>query len=502
MRILILIGIVLLVSLVSVISSDEIGTTVGSEFIASSGECGSIPIDACEVTQDTIFEPGTYNLPNGIQVAGSSITLDCNGAVLRGGGGAGISITSEGWHNTIKNCFINNYNTGISISGGGSYSSYNNLTNNVITGTITGISITYSYHNILKDNIINQSSWSGIRIGSVGGTSAGNLLINNTVDSSSSEAGFIINSYYDSLINNTAINNLNKGFVINSFNITLIGNAATNNQIGLYIGDQSGNHFIFNNSIYDNDWNVYSSIPNVFVEYNWWNTFDPSEIESKFNRNDIDYDPYLCAPYPTSAISPCIDSDGDKVVDSIDNCLTIYNPDQTNSDTDSFGNACDSCWYLRNPNQVDSNGDCPTMPYITDPECGDVCSIDYLEIKLPTRGWYMIGSSSLINVSFDDVIVWKGSEVRNFSEAANIWIQDPIIGFDSSGKKYFSAGLLPIDDDHYLRVGYGYWLSTNEDNLRLIIPNAIEGSQSSATFTTEKTTTSIEETKEKKGKKK
>jgi hypothetical protein len=40
---------------------------------------------------------------------------------------------------------------------------------------------------------------------------------------------------------------------------------------------------------------------------------------------------------------PIIDSDGDGVPDSGDNCPMISNTDQTDSDLDSIGNACDSC---------------------------------------------------------------------------------------------------------------------------------------------------------------
>ena len=37
-----------------------------------------------------------------------------------------------------------------------------------------------------------------------------------------------------------------------------------------------------------------------------------------------------------------IDRDGDGVVDSIDNCRNIANPDQADTDGDGFGDACES----------------------------------------------------------------------------------------------------------------------------------------------------------------
>ena len=41
-------------------------------------------------------------------------------------------------------------------------------------------------------------------------------------------------------------------------------------------------------------------------------------------------------------ISQDIDSDG--VFDILDNCSSIYNPDQTDTDGDDIGNACDGAF--------------------------------------------------------------------------------------------------------------------------------------------------------------
>src|ERR1700749_1706333 len=37
------------------------------------------------------------------------------------------------------------------------------------------------------------------------------------------------------------------------------------------------------------------------------------------------------------------DADGDGVPDSSDNCVSVANPDQTDSDADGYGDACDPC---------------------------------------------------------------------------------------------------------------------------------------------------------------
>lgn len=51
----------------------------------------------------------------------------------------------------------------------------------------------------------------------------------------------------------------------------------------------------------------------------------------------------ICDPGETPASCPqdCFDSDGDGIPDLIDNCPTVYNPDQLDSDNDGVGDACD-----------------------------------------------------------------------------------------------------------------------------------------------------------------
>ena len=46
------------------------------------------------------------------------------------------------------------------------------------------------------------------------------------------------------------------------------------------------------------------------------------------------------------------DIDGDRIINSGDNCPFVYNPLQTDSDRDRIGDACDNCPRVRNTNQV------------------------------------------------------------------------------------------------------------------------------------------------------
>ena len=54
--------------------------------------------------------------------------------------------------------------------------------------------------------------------------------------------------------------------------------------------------------------------------------------------------------------TPVVDTDGDGIPDSKDNCPKVANPDQKDSDGDGVGDACDNCPLTDNPDQKDSNG--------------------------------------------------------------------------------------------------------------------------------------------------
>ena len=61
------------------------------------------------------------------------------------------------------------------------------------------------------------------------------------------------------------------------------------------------------------------------------------------------------------------DTDGDGIPDSRDNCPTVPNPDQADRDFDGVGDACDNCPDVSNPAQTDSSGN----------GIGNACDPDY-----------------------------------------------------------------------------------------------------------------------------
>ena len=74
------------------------------------------------------------------------------------------------------------------------------------------------------------------------------------------------------------------------------------------------------------------------------------------------------------------DQDGDGVLDFMDNCPAVMNPDQLDNDLDGIGNACDNCLDAVNQDQANADGDafgdacdeCPMDP-LNDGDGDDVC---------------------------------------------------------------------------------------------------------------------------------
>ena len=68
----------------------------------------------------------------------------------------------------------------------------------------------------------------------------------------------------------------------------------------------------------------------------------------------------------------CVDTDGDGICDSDDNCVLVRNRDQLNTDGDKFGDACDNCPTVPNDDQADRDGDgvgdvCDNCPDVINP---------------------------------------------------------------------------------------------------------------------------------------
>jgi hypothetical protein len=68
------------------------------------------PQDGMTITRDTVFAPGVYFMPNGIEIAADGVALDGNGALLIGADfqGSGVRVNKHA-SVTIRNLRVERY---------------------------------------------------------------------------------------------------------------------------------------------------------------------------------------------------------------------------------------------------------------------------------------------------------------------------------------------------------------------------------------------------------
>lgn len=104
--------------------------------------------------------------------------------------------------------------------------------------------------------------------------------------------------------------------------------------------------------------------------------------------------PAIDAAMPDGAVA--LDSDGDTVLDAVDNCVMRPNTNQYNEDGDRFGDVCDPCPPVANDNPPDGDGDgvadaCDPRPTLG----GDsILMFEGFQAGLPTTGWTKVGAWS------------------------------------------------------------------------------------------------------------
>jgi len=90
--------------------------------------------------------------------------------------------------------------------------------------------------------------------------------------------------------------------------------------------------------------------PDSQIYINWMALAAPQDTDEDGIPDESDNCVFVYNPNQT-------DLDGDGVGDSCDNCLTYENPDQEDLDADGVGDSCDNCIGVANPNQDDYNSD-------------------------------------------------------------------------------------------------------------------------------------------------
>jgi len=220
--------------------SDMSNNEVNASFYVTELNC-TIPTDGMSITENTTFCLGTYDLPNGVEIAADDIVLDCNDSVLNGSN-SNSGIYSDNENITIINCIITNYNHGIDLT----YATNNFVNNNYLESNYVGIYLLHAENNVIFNDKVTETDNIGIYLG----LSENNEILENNVSNS------VIGIYLSSSSNN---NHVSSNYISLSSDIA----------VNIY---QSNNNIINLNDVYSND-------KGIFITSSFNNTASSNNVE-------------------------------------------------------------------------------------------------------------------------------------------------------------------------------------------------------------------------------
>ena len=407
------------------------GQTSGCDF-----ECNGCrkAEDNLMIKADTTLCPYVYDIADpdedGVIILDQAdVTLDCNGATLRGPDDTtGRGIYNYG-HNgvTIQNCIVEDYEYNITIR----YCDENQVLDNIITNGNTGIEAMGASLAEISGNVISTPDYTGLMI--TGGADE-NLITNNTV-TDSYQSGIRIQGCENNQLNHNT-------FCSNGMDISV-------NPGETHLGDYNTCDNTFNWDDADDTGCTYICQPDA----------DGDKIADATDNCVNDYNPDQA------------DNDIDTIGDICDNCPEIDNPNQEDQDEDGVGNVCDNCLDDYNPGQEDADGD----------GWGDVCDhtlnlvsgwnlitprdSDQRTRKIVLRlGWNLFGYSNDQPFEWQAATVQDGVQTKTLYDATVAgWLDSTLYYYEDGAYNYIPR------DDIYLRQNKAYWILTMKDNLEVTL---------------------------------
>ncbi len=305
--------------------------------ITNTNECGSIWTDKCQITKDTTLIYGTHFIPSGVDVLFDNITIDSDGAELKGNDqSSGIRIGGLNG-TTIRHLNLTGYTHGISTcDSSGSvcrsikytlienntihdnrfgifmqlqktgydqeYDGSNNISfNHLKYNSDKNIQMKFSRYTLVEDNLF-ESQGSAIALFA---ENAGDAIIyRNTFKAPNPKSndataihilgnptGMDTNNNNNVILNNSIVG-FDKGiYLLRSDQDIVTGNIVQSNENGIWFDDTSKNNYAYVNFIDDNTIQAIDDQNNSFdfiklIQGNQWSNFDNSSEGCNDSNDD------------------------------------------------------------------------------------------------------------------------------------------------------------------------------------------------------------------------
>jgi mannan endo-1,4-beta-mannosidase len=347
----------------------------------------TVPFGGMNITNDTIFCPGNYSLNGTIFIRRSSITIDCNGAVLKNNINVSATcIRNLAINSTIKNCRIENYNPyGIYLLDSG----YNKIINNTFFNSTFGIHMESSggasNYNVVSDN--------NFIIGGVRGWHSSNNVFSNNVFSNLSTDGFSLHDTRNSKFINNTIDNCLEAFRIwwGSYYNEFTNNSVSHCRNAFFFDWISDNNLFVGNKVFNNTYGF--DHPYQFTGGITNNTFISNEVTGN------SYGFYMGASQNSLIKENYIANNQNGIILINSSNFTIYHNNIINNtiQASSTQNESVNYWNLSNQGNYWSSYDTPAEG-CNDTNSDFICDMPYRKIANITDyfpytkqdGWYDI----------------------------------------------------------------------------------------------------------------
>jgi len=352
------------------------------------------------LTADIIDSEGLYDAEIGLYyycmaLNADNITLDCQGHTIDGDGINGVkavvidSTVSTVVNITLKNCVLSDWiSDGVDDSDGDG--TYINIINNTIINCFDGVYISTGFNTIENNTLINNEM-SGLRVFGYNSTFKNNTMMNNSYGMDIEES-----ADYNNITKNIVQDNVHYGVGIYADSYNLIYNNIFNNSVNALLDTEGVN---FWNTTQTLGARIYSS--GTDIGGNYWTKTEECQgtsvpCEDIMEENDCSEQLYCYW------IDSCMDA-------GLMSCVHLGEPDCGTQNGCSWNSSVrgysDTCTDVNTDGFCDSPLNITTMTSCTaGVDCGD--NVDYL----PYSDEYSVAPSNCWRESATEIVIPNGCE--------------------------------------------------------------------------------------------